>query len=59
MENEVVTPVLTPAEKHYAAMKRAQASYHRRKNPNPKPVGRPRKVVATPPIENESLILTE
>ena len=35
--------VQTPAEKHYEAMKKAQKDYHRRKHPNPKPVGRPRK----------------
>ena len=34
----------TSAEKHYEAMKKAQKDYWRRKNPNPKPRGRPRKV---------------
>lgn len=42
-------PTLTPAERHYLALKKAQAAYHRRKNPNPKPRGRPRKVPKTDP----------
>ena len=36
----------TPAQKHYEAMKKAQKAYYQRKNPNPKPRGRPKKVVA-------------
>lgn len=35
---------MTPAEKHYEALKRAQRAYYRRKNPNPKPRGRPKKI---------------
>jgi len=35
---------LTPAQKHYEAVKRASAAYYRRMHPNPKPRGRPRKV---------------
>lgn len=34
---------LTPAERHYEALKKAQRDYWRRKHPNPRPVGRPRK----------------
>jgi hypothetical protein len=33
----------TAAEKHYEAMLKAQRDYYRRKNPNPKPRGRPKK----------------
>ena len=40
---------MTPAEKHYEALKRAQRAYYRRKNPNPKPRGRPRKIKEEPP----------
>ena len=51
---------LTPAERHYQAQKRASAAYYRRNHPNPKPRGRPRKVVpevvADPPSgKNESV----
>jgi hypothetical protein len=35
----------TPAEKHYEAMLKAQRDYYRRKNPNPKPRGRPKKII--------------
>jgi hypothetical protein len=49
---EVVAP-LTPAERHYLSLKKAQAAYHRRKNPNPKPVGRPRKLPKTDLLETE------
>jgi len=42
------TPQQTPAERHYEAMKKAQRDYWRRKHPNPRPVGRPKKVV---PVE--------
>jgi hypothetical protein len=45
--------VLTPAERHYLSLKKAQAAYHRRKNPNPKPVGRPRKLPKTDLLETE------
>jgi len=37
-------PTLTPAERHYLAVKKAQAAWWRRKHPNPRPVGRPRKI---------------
>jgi len=37
--------VMTAAEKHYEAMKRAQREYYKRKNPNPNPRGRPKKKV--------------
>lgn len=42
-------PTLTPAEKHYEAVKRASRAYYRRKHPNPRPVGRPKKVSPPPP----------
>lgn len=42
---------LTPAERHYLSLKKAQAAYHRRKNPNPKPRGRPPKVPKTDLLE--------
>jgi hypothetical protein len=48
--------VKTPAEKHYEAMRKAQKDYYRRKNPNPKPVGRPRKVVPAPAPSNPDLV---
>jgi hypothetical protein len=37
--------ILTPAEKHYASLRKAQQDYWRRKNPDPKPRGRPKKVI--------------
>ena len=45
MEPIIGPKQLTPAERHYEAMKKAQREYWRRKHPNPKPRGRPRKVV--------------
>ena len=39
---------LTPAERHYESVKRASRAYWRRTHPNPRPVGRPRKVVPVP-----------
>lgn len=45
MEPIIEPKQLTPAERHYEAMKKAQREYWRRKHPNPKPRGRPRKVV--------------
>lgn len=56
------TEALTPAERHYLALKKAQKAYYERKHPNPKPRGRPPKipktnpdgpeVAETPPVEN-------
>ena len=43
------TAPMTSAEKHYEAVKRANKAYYKRKNPNPRPRGRPKKVVAEPP----------
>lgn len=43
--------VLTPAERHYESVKRASRAYWRRLHPNPRPVGRPRKVVPAPEPE--------
>jgi hypothetical protein len=43
---------MTPAERLYENVRKAQAAYWRRKNPNPKPRGRPKKegkVEGTPP----------
>lgn len=58
MDSVAETP-MSPAERHYLALKKAQAAYHRRKNPNPKPRGRPPKnvlsgagVAETPLVEN-------
>ena len=42
-------PALTPAERYYEAAKRASKAYYRRKHPNPRPVGRPRKVAPDVP----------
>ena len=39
---------LTPAERCYERQKKAQRDYYRRKHPNPRPVGRPKKVATTP-----------
>lgn len=51
--NPVADPKpLSPAERHYEAMKKAQRDYWRRKHPNPKPVGRPRKVAPAPEPTN-------
>jgi hypothetical protein len=33
----------TAAERYYASLQKAQRDYWRRKNPNPKPRGRPKK----------------
>jgi hypothetical protein len=41
---------LTPAQKHYEAVKRANKNYYRRNHPNPRPRGRPCKVVAEGPV---------
>ena len=46
---ETTAPPMTPAEKHYEAQRRASKAYYNRKHPNPRPRGRPKKVVATPP----------
>ena len=43
-------PPQTPAERHYEAMKKAQRDYWRRKHPNPRPVGRPRKLAVPPQL---------
>ena len=40
---------MTAAERHYEAVKRANKAYYQRKNPNPRPRGRPKKVVAETP----------
>lgn len=54
MESE--PKILTPAERHYEAVRKAQKDYYRRKNPNPKPRGRPRKVAPAPvPVENSAV----
>jgi hypothetical protein len=42
-------PTLTAAERHYEAVKRANRAYYQRNHPNPRPRGRPKKVVADPP----------
>jgi hypothetical protein len=42
-------PTMTAAERHYEAVKRANKAYYNRKHPNPRPRGRPKKVVADPP----------
>lgn len=46
---ETTAPPMTPAEKHYEAVKRANKAYYKRNHPNPRPRGRPKKVVADPP----------
>ena len=56
METTDPKPQQTPAERHYEAMKKAQRDYWRRKHPNPRPVGRPRKVVPAPPVEEQPLL---
>jgi hypothetical protein len=38
------SPSLSVAERYYLSMRKAQKEYYKRKNPNPKPRGRPRKV---------------
>ncbi len=43
------TAPMTPAEKHYEAVKRANKAYYQRNHPNPRPRGRPKKVVAEAP----------
>lgn len=50
------TPEKTTAEKHYANVRKAQKEYYRRKNPNPKPRGRPPKVVPAPALTNPDLV---
>jgi hypothetical protein len=35
----------TAAERYYASLQKAQRDYWRRKNPNPKPRGRPKKTL--------------
>ncbi len=43
---ETSMPILSAAERNYLSVRKAQKAYYRRKNPDPKPRGRPRKVVA-------------
>ena len=50
MDQPPQPPALTPAERYYEAAKRASKAYYRRKHPNPRPVGRPRKTEAEPPL---------
>jgi hypothetical protein len=54
-------PELTPAERHYQALRKAQKAYYDRKHPKEgrRPVGRPRKVVPenmapTPSLASEA-----
>ena len=54
MEQTADPKQLTPAERHYESVKRASRAYYRRKHPNPKPVGRPRKTVPEPPKADSS-----
>lgn len=49
MDSPPQPPALTAAERYYEAAKRASKAYYRRKHPNPRPVGRPRKVVPAAP----------
>ena len=49
MDTTAPPPTLTAAERHYEAVKRANKAYYNRKHPNPRPRGRPKKVVADPP----------
>lgn len=44
---------MTPAERLYENVRKAQAAYWRRKNPNPKPRGRPKKVEESSKKEDE------
>lgn len=46
---ETTAPPMTAAERHYEAVKRANKAYYQRNHPNPRPRGRPKKVVADPP----------
>jgi hypothetical protein len=46
---ETTAPTLSAAERHYEAVKRANKAYYQRNHPNPRPRGRPKKVVAEPP----------
>ena len=54
MEQPPQLPALTPAERYYEAAKRASKAYYRRKHPNPRPVGRPRKTVPDAPKPDSS-----
>lgn len=46
---ETTAPTMSAAERHYEAQRRASKAYYQRKHPNPRPRGRPKKVVAEPP----------
>lgn len=46
---ETTAPPMTAAERHYEAVKRANKAYYNRKNPNPRPRGRPKKVAEPQP----------
>jgi hypothetical protein len=50
MDSPPQPPALTAAERYYEAAKRASKAYYRRKHPNPRPVGRPRKTEAGLPL---------
>lgn len=54
MEQPPPPPPLSVAERCYERQKKAQRDYYRRKHPNPKPVGRPRKVVVSEPPKADS-----
>jgi hypothetical protein len=47
---------MTPAEIHYENVRKAQAAYWRRKNPNPKPRGRPKKTDSSKNQENVEVV---
>ena len=50
---DATPPVLTPAEKHYAAVRRAQKKYYEKmkalRPADRRPPGRPKKAPPTPP----------
>jgi hypothetical protein len=46
---ETTAVPMSAAERLYEAQRRASKAYYQRKHPNPRPRGRPKKVVAEPP----------
>ena len=56
MEQPPPPPPLSVAERCYERQKKAQRDYYRRKHPNPRPIGRPRKVVVSEPPKVDSAV---
>lgn len=59
MEQPQPQPPPSVAERCYERQKKAQRDYYRRKHPNPKPIGRPRKAAVSEPPKVDSAVQNE